>query len=171
MDINTIIAYITSPQLQEKLFLVRIIFIVFSLFFLGVIVYALVRTQYIKLSFLESWTEFFTYRPLGISKFAKQWTKITKRLETADESEAKLAVIEADRMLDDILNKTGHKGEILEERLKQLTPTALPDIDQVLEAHKIRNNIVYDPDYRLSLDRAKEVLAIYEKALRNLEMF
>lgn len=171
MDFNTIISYITSPQLQEKLFLGRIALIVISLFFFGVIVYVLIKTQYIQAAFLENWTEFFTYRPFGISKFAKQWAKIVDRVKMANEPELKLAVIEIDRMLDDILDKMGYKGETLEERLKQLTSAILPNIAEILKAHKIRDNVVHDPDYRLSVNEAKEILVIYEQAFRDLQAF
>ena len=101
----------------------------------------------------------------------KAWAKITSRLETGLESEYKLAVIEADSILDNILNRMGFSGETLGERLNKLTVATLPNCEQVREAHKIRNNIVHDPSYRLGLDEAKRVLGIYQQALRDLQAF
>lgn len=150
--------------------ILKIIFIIFSLFFLFFIIRALLRTSWAEKIFLTSLIEFFIYRPFGISKIAKQWRKITTRLETGIESEAKLALIEADSILDDVLKKMGYSGETLDERLKSVTPTIIPNVAEVLEAHKIRNNIVHDPDYRLNLDQARNTLAIYERALRELDL-
>ena len=169
MVFTNLFSSILSPELQEKLFLLKIIFIFLSLFFVGVIVYVLIRSQYLKVTLTEDLIDFFTYQPFRISKFAEQWSKLTGRLERASQPEAKLIVIEADRMLDDILKKMGYGGEILGEKLKLLTPATLPNINQVIEAHKIRNNIVHDPDYRLGLEEAKRVLGIYEKALTDLQ--
>jgi hypothetical protein len=55
--------------------------------------------------------------------------------------------------------------------LQKVTAGTLPNVEEVWEAHKIRNNIVHDPDYRLSLDEAKRALEIYEKALTDLQAF
>lgn len=151
--------------------ILKIIFIIFSLVFLFFIILALLRTTWAKKFFLISWIEFFTYRPFGIRKVAKQWREITARLETGIESEAKLALIEADSILDDILKRMGYSGETLGERLKSVTKEIIPNIDEIWEAHKIRNNIVHDPDYRLNLDQARNALAIYERALRELDVF
>jgi len=74
-------------------------------------------------------------------------------------------------MLNDILKRMGFGGETLGERLEKLTAATLPNLEQIWEAHKIRNNIVHDPDYRLTLDEARKVLGIYEQALRDLEAF
>ena len=116
-------------------------------------------------------TEFLTYRPYGLKRLDKIWAKIGKRLETGSEAEYKLAIIEADALLNEVLERTGLKGETLGERLKQLTVKSLPNIENAWEAHKTRNNIVHDPDYRFNLDQARKTLAIYEKSLQNLQVF
>jgi hypothetical protein len=85
------------------------------------------------------------------------------------ESEYKLAVIEADSVLDDILKRMGFAGQTLGERLEKLTSASLTNIEEVREAHKTRNNIVHDPNYRLSLDEARKLISIYEKALVDLQ--
>lgn len=113
--------------------------------------------------------EFFTFKPYGSKKIEKRWNKIKDRLNLSSESEHKLAIIEAESLLDDILKKIGFSGEVIGDRLKQITPLQLENIEEILEAHKIRNNIVHDPDYRLSLEEAKKAFEIYEKALINLE--
>lgn len=166
---ENIISKITSLEIQSSLFLLKILFIVFSLLFLVFIIFALFKTSWFKRILLWDLLEILTYRPFGVRKIAKQWAKITARLETGIESEAKLAVIEADSMLDDILKRMGYGGETLGERLKNLTSAVIPNIEEVWEAHKIRNNIVHDPDYRLSLDEARKTLSIYEKALTDLQ--
>lgn len=149
----------------------KIIFIVISLFFLVIIFYSLRKSSWLKNRFLQDMVEILTYRPYGIKKMAKIWSKIKGRLELGAESEYKLAVIEVDSMLNDVLERMGFKGEILGDRLKQVTTDILPNIEETREAHKVRNNIVYDPDYKLTLDQAKKVLKIYEQALRDLQVF
>jgi len=165
---SNILFFIISPVF---LFYLKVIFIIFALIFAGGIITLLFKNTWLKRRILEDLVEFAVYRPFGVKRTFKQWAKITKRLETGKEAECKLAVIEADSLLNDIFKKMGYSGETIGEILKQLDSTTLPNIEQIWEAHKIRNNVVHDPDYRFTLDEAKKTLGIFEKALRDLEMF
>ena len=165
---NNILSFIISPTF---IFYLKIAFIVIGALFLLSIIFLLLKNSWLKRRFLEDWTEFFIYRPFGVKKTFKQWAKVLKRLETGKEADYKLAVIEADGLLNDILKKMGYKGETMAKILEQLDSTVLPDIEQIWEVHKIRNKVVHDPDYELSLEQARKVLGIYEKSFRTLEMF
>ena len=166
-----IISFILNPTLSGWLLILKILFIVAALIFLGFIIFALAKTSWLKRLLIWDLQEFLTFQPFGIRKIVRTWAKITNRLETGLESEAKLAVIEADSILNDILKRMGYGGEALGERLEKLTSATLPNLEQVCVVHKIRNNIVHDPDYRLTLDEARSVLDIYEQALRDLQAF
>lgn len=169
--VNQIILYLISPPppFDQWLIIVRTIFIALSLLFLFLIIYFIFKTSWLRLRFLEDTAELLTYQPFGARKIIKEWNKIEHRLEAGLETESKLAVIEADSMLNDVLEKMGFAGETLEERLKNLTSNSLSNIEQVWEAHKIRNNIVHDPNYQLSLDESRRVISIYKQTLISLQ--
>lgn len=169
MEIINIISYLNSFEFQESLLPLKVIISVLSLISLFLIIYFLLITKYLKLLFFQDFFEFLTYRPYGLRKIEKEWIKIMERLETGTEAEYKLAVIEVDSMLDNILKKMGYGGEKLRDRLKHLTQATIPNLETLLEAHEIRNNIVHDPDYRLSLEETKRVLAIYEKTFQDIQ--
>ena len=164
-----IIQFILAPQFTGWLLVLKIIFVGISLFFIGFIIFALIKTSWLKLLILRDLQEFLTYRHFGLRKIEKEWQKIKGRLEAEMESEWKLAIIEADKIMDDILNRMGFGGASLGERLTKLTAVSLPNIEEVKKAHKIRNNIIHDPTYRLSLEEAKRIMTIYEKALSDLQ--
>jgi len=169
--INDIISFIFNPVFTDWLLFLKILLIILSLILSGFIIFAFIKTSWLKRMLIWDIVEFFSFRPYGIRKVEKDWAKITARLETDLESEWKLATIEADSILNDILMKMGFAGETLGERLDRLTIATLPNLQQIREAHKIRNNIVHDPDYRVSLDEAKMAVGIYEQALRDLQAF
>lgn len=168
-SLNKIISFVLNPTFSGWFLVVKIIFLIFGLIFLIGIIFFLFRTTWLKRLFFQDLTEFLTYRPYGVRRIAKIWLKIKARLDTGLEAEYKMAIIEADSLLDDILKRMGYSGETLRERLEQLTAATLPNIDQIRQAHQIRDNVVRDPDYRLTLDQAKRVLEIYEKALTDLQ--
>ena len=163
-----IVQFLINPQFSGWLLVIKIIFTVLSLIFLGLIIFFLIKTQWLKRMIIWDLQEFFSYRPFMARKTEKEWQKIKARLETEMESENKLAIIEADKMTDDILNQLGFEGKDLNERLGKMTVETLPNIQEVIEAHKIRNNIIHDPTYKLSAEEAKKALLIYEKALTDL---
>ncbi len=167
---NNIISLITNPPFAGLVFILKIGFIGISLIMLGLMVLFLSKTSWLKHRLIQNLTEFVTYKPFGTKKIAKQWIKIKQRLDTGLESEFKLAVIEADAMLDDILKKMGYNGESLGDKLKQVSADILPSLAGAQEAHKIRNDIVHDPDYRLSLDGAQKTISFYEKAFTDLDV-
>lgn len=164
-----ILLFIINPPDTFLLRLLKFLFISFSLvlFFL-IIFFAFLRSSWFKSRFLVNFFEFFTYRAYGTKNYNKEWKKIKDRLNTGLESEYKLAIIEADSLLNNILSKMGYSGASLGERLDKISPTVLSNIEEIRQAHQTRNNIVHDPNYVLSLEETKNTLSIFEKTLIDL---
>lgn len=168
--LNEILNFLLYPKITVWLLVIKIIFLSFAFFFLGFVIWALINISWLKRILLWDLKEILTYRPYGIRKLKKEWKKIKERLETGLEPEIKLAVIEADSLLDETLKRLGYPGESLVERLEKLVVDILPNLAEVQEVHTIRNNIIHDPAYKLDLEKAKKALAVYEKALINLDV-
>jgi hypothetical protein len=168
---DNIASYIILSEFEGWLLILKIVFLILALISLIGISLFLFKSSWFKRILLWDLAEILTYRPFGVRKMVRAWAKIMARLEIGTEAEYKLAVIEADLMLEDILKRMGYAGTTLGERLEKLTAATLPNIEQVWEAHKTRNSIVHDPDYRLSLDQTRKTLAIYEQALKDLQAF
>jgi hypothetical protein len=134
------------------------------------IIYFLARSTFLQTHFLTDLIEFLTFRPFGLKKYEKEWRRIMGYLDQATEDAYKLAIIEADNLIDQILKRMGIAGTNIEERLKNASPGQIPNLEKIRSAHQLRNNIVHDPALRLSLDQAKEVLSDYEKTLKGLEL-
>jgi len=166
-----LITIIFSPQFEGWLLTTKIVFIVLSFVFIISLIIFLIKSTWLKRLILEDTAEFLTWRPAGVRRIERTWLRTKARLDSGLESEYKLAVIEADNMLDDILKRMEFAGETLGEKLGGLSAASLPNIEEIKNAHQIRNNIIHDPDYRLSLEEARRVMDIYEKALRDLEAF
>lgn len=161
--------FLNSPVVHTVISIVRIIFITVSVLMLGFIIFASFKTTYLKRLIIWDWQEFLTYRPYGVKKLYKQWQKVKSKLSSGLESDYKAAVMEADSILEDVLKKMGFAGETLSERLEKLSEATITNLPEVTEVHKIRNNIVHDPDYKLTLDEAKHAMEVYEKSLTDLQ--
>lgn len=166
-----ILSFILNPRFSGIFLAIKIIFIIISILLFGAFVVFLKKGSWLKRRYLADWVEFLARRPYGAKPEFKQWNKIFKKIETKKEADYKLAVIEADNFFDGILAKIGYKGETMSDKLKDAGPDVIPNFRDVWEAHKIRNNVVHDPDYRLAIEQAQTVLMIYERALRDMEIF
>jgi hypothetical protein len=82
---------------------------------------------------------------------------------------AKLAVIEADKLLDGVLKSMVMPGETLGERLRS-AEYKYPNIKNVWPAHKLRNQLVHDSTFELSVRQAKSALKDFEAALKTLNV-
>jgi len=170
INFNDIISFLTSQEVQQNLFAVRVGFFVLAGIFLGTIIFVLLSSHYMQWLFVQDAWQFFTFRPFGAKRITRTWNRILRRLATGLESEYKLAVIEADDILEAALKRMGYMGETFEEKLEKLTSATLPNIEDVQKAHEIRNNIVRNPDYRLNFDEARSTLDIYAKAFSSLQI-
>lgn len=97
-----------------------------------------------------------------------RWEEIQRHLNSSREAEWKFAVIEADKLVEDILRQAGFPGESMGEKLKNINKTQLVSIDDLWYAHKIRNRLAHDVNYFLRYGEAKRAIQLYEKALREL---
>lgn len=79
-------------------------------------------------------------------------------------SDWKLAIIEADIILDGLLKERGYAGNSLGERLRNITPAQLSSIDDAWEAHKVRNQIAHEgADFILTKRIARETIQRYQR--------
>jgi hypothetical protein len=168
LGIKDFIYYISSPQLQDMLFPVKLIFVTFAMFFLAGVIYFMVNSSWLRYKFLEDVTEFFAWQAYGQRQISKQWAKIKKRAESGTEADLKLAIIDADDLLGDVLDEAGFEGKDFGESLKEAGRLVSDIYNQVMEAHEIRNSIVYNPDFKLSASDAQKALNAYETAINSV---
>jgi hypothetical protein len=96
------------------------------------------------------------------------WEDIERHFFAGDDNDLKVALIEADNLLDEALHDAGVPGTTLGERLQRVTEEKLPNVEDVWQAHKIRNRIAHEANFVLKRDLAERALTVYEKALEHL---
>jgi ABC-type glycerol-3-phosphate transport system permease component len=146
----------------------KLVLIIITVIFLVGIIYVLYKLFRLKRKWVVSWADFFV-KETPTTRVSR-WDEIKKRMDSENFTEWRMAIIEADSLLDEIIKKIGYKGENFGERLKSIEPSDFDNIQNVWEAHKIRNRIVHDVDkFVLTKEEVKETLEKYEKALKELK--
>ncbi|OGM91421.1 hypothetical protein A2999_02995 [Candidatus Wolfebacteria bacterium RIFCSPLOWO2_01_FULL_38_11] len=54
------------------------------------------------------------------------------------------------------------------ERLKKINFKQLSNIEEIWQAHKIRNRIVHEPDFHIARGEAWMIIEMYKKAFKEL---
>lgn len=86
-------------------------------------------------------------------------------------SDWKLAIIEADIMLDEVLKEAGYAGVSLGERLRSISPSQLPSLDDAWQAHKIRNQIAHGgADFILTKKLAEDTIKQYRRVFHDFNV-
>jgi uncharacterized membrane protein len=81
----------------------------------------------------------------------------------------KLAIIEADIILDELLKEAGYAGVSLGEKLRSITPNQLQSIDDAWQAHKVRNQIAHaGSDFVLTHKLAQDTIKQYRRVFHEL---
>ncbi len=97
--------------------------------------------------------------------FQQKWAELLLRVKTPEGM--MLAVIDADKLLDEALKKHHLKGKTMGERLVS-AQRLLHDNDAVWFAHKLRNRLVHEPNVKLKQTEAKNALAGFRQGLKDL---
>lgn len=103
-------------------------------------------------------------------KMVKKWKDITGKAVSHIESDRKMAVIEADKLIDELIKRIGFKGKDMGERLKQINVNQISNINDIWQAHKIRNNLVHDAYFKLTENDTNYVVRVYENTLKELDI-
>lgn len=97
--------------------------------------------------------------------FTNRWHDLQKLC--GDKSTWPLAIIDADKLLDEALKKNKVKGKTMGERLMKVQ-RRLSNNDSVWYAHKLRNKLVHEQYNNLKEKDVKEALIGIRQALKDL---
>lgn len=99
-----------------------------------------------------------------------KWERVLTHMESSNENDWRLAVIEADIMLSELLDVMHLSGDTIGDKLKAVEKSDFTTLDQAWEAHKVRNQIAHDgQDFHLSQREAKRVIGMYEAVFKEFE--
>lgn len=94
----------------------------------------------------------------------KKWTEVQEHINSANPSDWRLAILEADIMLGDILEKMGYQGDSIGDKLKGIEKSDFVTLDLAWEAHRTRNQVAHEgSDFLLNEREAKRIMDLYKR--------
>jgi len=101
----------------------------------------------------------------------KHWVSVIRRANTGTPENLRLAILEADSLVDTFLKRRGYAGDTFADRLKHFSPETTRTLDGLWSAHKIRNHIAHTPGFIVSAKEAEIALTNYKNFLKELGAF
>ena len=100
----------------------------------------------------------------GVVAKSDRFAELQEHLDSENPNDWKLAIIEADIILDEILKEKGYIGVSLGERLKSISPSQLQSLDDAWQAHKVRNQVAHGgADFILTHKLAQDTIKQYRR--------
>lgn len=153
---------------QQNLLVVKIISGVISAWLLFLII--IIARAFIKLTASKIEKTTAPEGKIAPDKVTLEWEKIMSNFQKGDENGFKIAIIEADKLLDEVIKVAGFVGQDMGERLQSITPSQMSNINEIWYAHKFRNKIAHEAGFRVTQNDAQIVMDIYEKTLKDLQV-
>lgn len=93
----------------------------------------------------------------------ERWDSVIKHISSDNPALWRIAILEADSMLDDLLRTLGYHGAGIGEMLRQIERGDMLSLDSAWQAHKMRNKIAHEGyNFGLSEKDAQQTIALYK---------
>lgn len=104
---------------------------------------------------------------LDVEKYRVRCLAIEQQFKKDEPSSYHLAVLNADKLVDQALQELGVKGQTMGERMKN-SADRFSNRNGIWTAHKLRNVIAHETDAHVSYESAKQALHNFRQALKDL---
>jgi len=158
-----------APFFRENIALIQLISFILSALFLWGIIYIIIKTNYFEIK-REQYLDWIGAGKVSKRRTLRAWNQILERMGTEDNNNWKMAILESDQVLNEILKMSGYLGDSMDEKLEILTPAQLSNIEDVKRAHSVRNRIAKDPTIEVEKKEVWEVMAVYEETFKQLNL-
>ncbi|MEK7666031.1 MAG: hypothetical protein AAB337_04120 [Patescibacteria group bacterium] len=104
---------------------------------------------------------------LNLEEMRERWKRIERLAGSPEHEGDRLAIIEADKLLDFVFKQMHIPGDTFAIRIK-FAQSKYFQLKRVRWAHELRNKLVHEPDFILRSAQAHSALKEFYKALRLL---
>ena len=104
---------------------------------------------------------------LDVEKYRVNWLAIEQSIVKGEEGTYHLAILNADKLVDQALKERGYGGKTMGDRIKA-TRGQLSNRNDLWTAHKLRNRIAHESGVRVSYDQTRRSLHGFKRTLKDL---
>jgi len=162
----------SAPGVWDDLFYHWSVFVAISLFvsllLIALVIYCVIRIQQIRYHERRAFAAYAKGPSIEHAPRAHvRWQRILDQLQEGSDQSIRLAVLEADIMLNELLDTLGYKGETMADKMKQVARADFHTIDIAWDAHTYRNRVAHESAATpLDKHEAERVIGLYQRVFR-----
>lgn len=150
-------------NITEFIFVMKIIGFILSLCFAVILVLYLLKQQKNSAEGRARFDAHFIRYEKEESPQQKRWYRIRDHFQSHNPAEWRMAIIDADAMLEDLITKLGYRGDSFGEKLKSMNAQQFPLLQIAWNVHKLRNVLAHQGSaYPLTEREAYQAFKDYE---------
>lgn len=104
---------------------------------------------------------------LNVKRYQAKWLEIENSVRRDNAASWQLAIMNADKLLDQALRERRFKGQTMGERMKS-AQKVWKNANHVWSAHKVRNQLAHEVNVQLNYDTTLRSLSAFKQALKDL---
>ncbi|HRZ30247.1 MAG TPA: hypothetical protein P5274_01075 [Candidatus Paceibacterota bacterium] len=97
------------------------------------------------------------------------WEKIVTLIGSDNPNDWKLAILEADKVLEMVVNTFAVPGDNMGDKMKNIERGDFEHLEEAWQAHKVRNRIAHEQNFHISQREARVAVDNYEKVFREFD--
>jgi hypothetical protein len=162
----------TAPGVYEGLvqgwFVFTVTTLALSIPFAALALYCMIRVVQIRRAALPGVLAYRrTVKAQDIPRTQLRWRRVTEQANGSSPEGWRLAILEADIMLNELLDLQGYRGETIADKMKQASRANFNSIDAAWEAHKVRNRVAHEPAaHELNSREVRRTISLYERVFK-----
>lgn len=168
MTIQDINLFLTSSELNDFLFPLKLIFVLLSLVMVCLTVYYLIRQSFLLGETRRKFKNLLSSQDFSVqSDLFNQWKEIKELLLKEDQINYKIIVNKSANLFFDVLEKSNMSDKSIDE----LDERHIPNIQSIKEIIALSFKLKKDPTIEVDIDKIKELISSFEKTLQKLHLF
>jgi hypothetical protein len=107
--------------------------------------------------------------PVRFEESNGRWQNVVAHISSDSPANWRLAILEADIVLAEVLDRAGYIGETIGDKLKNAERRPFAGLNAAWEAHKVRNLIAHEgQNFELTQREARRVINLYQAAIADI---
>lgn len=100
-----------------------------------------------------------------------RWETIVRHSQSDNENDWRHAIMDADILLDELLDSLGYRGDTMGDKMKQVERSDFNTIDLAWEAHKVRNRIAHEgSQMQLNEREVRRTIGLFEQVFKEFHL-
>jgi hypothetical protein len=168
MTIQEINTFLTSAELNEFLFPLKVVFILLSLIMIFLIVYYFYKQNILLGETKRKFKNFFSSQEFSVQKdLLGQWKEIKALIPKEDQISYKLIVNKAANLFYDVLENSN----LSDKSLDDLDGRHIPNVGIIKEIVVLSAKVKEDPTNDVDIEKIKQLMSSFEEILQKLHLF